>query len=141
MSPSEITNGAANEKIVFRLTAEETDGALLEMDDFWHAPDHEVAAHTHPEIEETWTVMAGSVEFVIGSEEVFAGPGDVVVAPAGVRHSARNVGGPAHIRVQMRPAMRWQEFVTRYFELENDSDATEDGFVKLLAEFGPEIQI
>lgn len=139
--PAELHNVAAQEKIVFRVTAEQSDGTLLEMDDFWHAPDHEVAAHLHPEMEETWTVVAGSVEFTIGDEEIFAGPGDVVVAPPGVRHSARNAGGPAHLRVQMSPALRWQEFVTRYFELENDSDATEEGFVRLLAEFGEEIQL
>ncbi len=139
--PAEIHNRSANERIVFRVTAEQSNGSALEMDDFWGDPDHEVALHLHPTMEETWTVIAGAVEFTVGEEEIFAGPGDVVVAPAGVRHSARNVGGPAHIRVQMTPALRWQEFVTRYFELENDSTATEDGFVRLLAEFGDEIEI
>ena len=141
MEEREIVNNEANERIVFRVIAAESDGELLEMDDFWHHPEHEVGLHHHPLMEETWQVIAGSVEFVIGGEEIFAGPGDVVVAPPGVKHSARNTGGPAHIRVQMRPALRWEEFVTRYFTLENAAHETEAEFAELLVEFSAEIEI
>jgi mannose-6-phosphate isomerase-like protein (cupin superfamily) len=141
MDKREIVNHAANERIVFRVIAAESDGELLEMDDFWGHPDHEVGLHHHPEMEETWHVVAGSVEFVIGDQEVFAGPGDVVIAPAGVPHAARNVGGPAHIRVQMRPALRWEEFVQRYFALENSPEATDAEFAQLLVEFAAEIEV
>ena len=141
MKEREIVNHAAAERIVFRVIAAESDGELLEMDDFWGHPEHEVGLHHHPEMEETWHVIAGSVEFVIGEDEVFAGPGDVVVAPPGVKHAARNVGGPAHIRVQMRPAMRWAEFVTQYFALENAPHETEDEFAALLIEYSEEIAI
>jgi mannose-6-phosphate isomerase-like protein (cupin superfamily) len=141
MDEREIVNHAANERIVFRVVAAESDGELLEMDDFWGHPEHEVGLHHHPEMEETWHVVAGAVEFVIDGEDVFAGPGDVVVAPPGVPHSARNAGGPAHIRVQMRPALRWEEFVTRYFELENSPEETEAEFAALLTEYANEIGV
>ncbi|MBJ7458026.1 MAG: cupin domain-containing protein [Thermoleophilaceae bacterium] len=141
MQGREIVNIEANERIVFRVIAAESDGELLEMDDFWGHPEHEVGLHHHPTMEETWHVIAGSVEFVVGDREVFAGPGDIVVAPPGVRHSARNVGGPAHIRVQMRPALRWEEFVTQYFALENAPHETEAEFAELLVEYSTEIEI
>lgn len=126
---------------MFRVIAAESNGELLEMDDFWGHPEHEVARHHHPAMEETWHVIAGAVEFRIGDEDIYAGPGDIVVAPPGVPHSARNAGGPAHIRVQMRPAMRWADFVVHYFELENSPDATEAEFEQLLAEFAEVIRV
>lgn len=141
MEKREIVNHEANERIVFRVIAAESDGELLEMDDFWGHPEHEVGQHHHPAMEETWHVIAGSVEFTIGEEDVFAGPGDKVVAPPGVPHSARNVGGPAHIRVQMRPALRWAEFVTQYFALENSPHETEAEFAELLVEYSAEIAV
>lgn len=141
MEQREIVNHEANERIVFRVIAAESDGELLEMDDFWGHPEHEVGLHHHPEMEETWHVIAGSIEFRIGEQDVFAGPGDIVVAPPGTPHSARNVGGPAHIRVQMRPAMRWAEFVTQYFVLENSPHETEAEFAELLVEYAAEIAI
>jgi quercetin dioxygenase-like cupin family protein len=137
----EIVNNGSNERIVFRVLAEESGGEMLEMDDFWDDPDHEVGLHHHPSMEETWTVIAGSVEFTIGGEEILAGAGDVVVAPPGVPHCARNTGGPAHILVQMRPALRWETFVVQYFELENTPGENEAEFAALLASFPEEIAI
>jgi mannose-6-phosphate isomerase-like protein (cupin superfamily) len=141
MEEREIINAGADERIVFRVIAEESDGELLELDDFWGHPEHEVVEHRHPAMEETWHVIAGSVEFRIGEVDVYAGPGDIVVAPAGVQHSARNVGGPAHIRVQMRPALRWAEFVVEYFAIENSADTTDADIAQLLSKYASEIVI
>jgi quercetin dioxygenase-like cupin family protein len=94
--------------IVFLRTAAETDGELLEMDDFWAQADHGTPAHIHPALEERWEVISGNVRFEIGGVERTAGPGDSIVAPPGTPHAARNVGAkPAHLRIQMRPALRW----------------------------------
>lgn len=50
----EIENPATGERIVFRRTAEETGGELLEMDDFWARTDHQTPEHVHPAMEERW---------------------------------------------------------------------------------------
>jgi mannose-6-phosphate isomerase-like protein (cupin superfamily) len=116
MAEREIENPATGERIVFLRTAVETGGELLEMDDHWTRPRHATAPHVHPEMEERWEVIAGTVCFRIGDEELTAGPGDVVVAPAGVTHNAWNPASePVHLRIQMRPALRWEEFVRRLF--------------------------
>jgi mannose-6-phosphate isomerase-like protein (cupin superfamily) len=47
--------------------------------------------HRHP-YDETWVVQAGTVTFTAGEETHQAGPGDVVVVPAGVAHKFRNDG-------------------------------------------------
>jgi mannose-6-phosphate isomerase-like protein (cupin superfamily) len=47
--------------------------------------------HRHP-YDETWVVQAGTVTFTAGEETHQAGPGDVVVVPAGVAHKFTNDG-------------------------------------------------
>ncbi len=47
--------------------------------------------HIHP-YPETWIVRSGRAIFRAGTEEIEAGPGDVVVAEAGTPHGFRNPG-------------------------------------------------
>jgi quercetin dioxygenase-like cupin family protein len=145
-SPKGIENQVTGERIVFLRTGEETDGALLEMDDFWAQADHRTPEHIHPEMEERWEVIAGGVRFKIGGVERTLGPGDTIAAPPGTPHTARNIGEqPAHLRIQMRPALRWQEFVEQLFALARDGQVDGQGMlrpdavVSLMAEFGREI--
>jgi mannose-6-phosphate isomerase-like protein (cupin superfamily) len=55
------------------------------------APGHGPRLHRHT-YDETWVVQAGSVTFTAGDETHQAGPGDVVVVPAGVAHKFVNDG-------------------------------------------------
>lgn len=144
MSPSsrEIVSRSTGERIVFLRTAEDTDGALLEMDDFWPRADHQTPEHLHPAMEERWEVIAGKVRFEIDDVPRTAEVGDTVVASPGTPHSARNVGPePAHLRIQMRPALRWQEFVERLFALAPDAQGglEPDSLAALMREFSREI--
>jgi quercetin dioxygenase-like cupin family protein len=47
--------------------------------------------HTHPG-EEIIYVLEGTLEYEIGGKRVTANPGDALFVPAGVVHSARNIG-------------------------------------------------
>lgn len=145
-SPKEIENAVTGERIVFLRTGEETGGELLEMDDFWARADHLTPEHVHPAMEERWEVIAGSVRFEIGGIERTVGPGETIVAPPGTPHTACNVGEePAHLRIQMRPALRWQEFVERLFGLstrdggDGAREIDTDALTALVAEFDREI--
>ena len=140
-SPKEIVSRATGERIVFLRTAEETNGELLEMDDFWADAGHQTPAHIHPEMEERWEVIVGKVRFEIGGIGQTAAPGDTIVASPGTPHSARSVGSePAHLRIQMRPALRWQEFVERLFALAPaPGTSRSDSLATLMAEFAREI--
>jgi mannose-6-phosphate isomerase-like protein (cupin superfamily) len=128
-----IENPATEERIVFLRTAADTGGELLEMDAHWPRPGQRAAEHVHPEMEERWEVVSGRAGFRIGGVESFAGPGESVVAAPGVPHLAWNASdGPTHVRIQMRPALRWEEFVERLF-------ADPSKVVELLREFPREI--
>ncbi len=144
----ELVNPLTGERIVFRRTAAETGGTLLEMDDFWTQPGVRAPAHVHPEMQESWEIVAGTACFRIAGEERTAGPGAVLVADPGVPHQAWNAGEePVHVRIQMCPALRWETFVERLFALARDAHS--DGrqapdpqlALELLREFPHEIAL
>ncbi|MEA2474794.1 MAG: hypothetical protein QOE06_2709 [Thermoleophilaceae bacterium] len=130
-----VENPATGERIVFGRTAADTGGELLEMENIWTRADHRTAPHIHPGMEETWEVLSGRAGFRIGEDEHVAGPGESVVAPPGVPHHAWNEsGGETRLRITMRPALRWEDFVVRLF-------ADPASGLELLREFPQEIAL
>lgn len=144
----ESFNPVTGERIVFLRTSTDTGGELVEFDDFWTKPGHRAPEHVHPKMEESWEVLSGSPYFRIGQEEVRATVGDRVVAPVGVRHMGWNAGGEeVHVRVRMRPALRWEEFVVTLFAMAQAGQTDENGIPetslmrRLLDEFADEIAL
>jgi hypothetical protein len=61
-------------------------------------------------------VIEGRAAWRVDGVEIEGGPGAVVVAPRGRRHLAWNpTDQPVRLRIEMRPALRWAEFVRRLF--------------------------
>lgn len=54
-------------------------------------PGQGVGLHVHP-YAETWFVQEGNVAFQAGTDQVDAGPGDIMVVEAGLPHGFRNTG-------------------------------------------------
>jgi quercetin dioxygenase-like cupin family protein len=105
---------------------------LLTMDVVWPRPGHRAAAHVHPEMEERYEVVTGTAAFNIGGEQSTAGPGETVVVPPGTPHLAWNpTQEEVRLRIEMRPALRWAQFVERLFAGEDPAG--------LLREFAREI--
>jgi len=105
---------------------------LLRMEVTWSKPGFRAVRHAHPGMEERWEVLAGRAAFEVDGVTVEAEPGSWVVAPPGRPHLAWNpTAQPVHIRIEMRPALRWAEFVRRLF-------AGEDP-IALLEEYTEEI--
>jgi quercetin dioxygenase-like cupin family protein len=101
-----LDNPVSGERLEFRRTAADTNGELLEFDLTLAADGHVPGAHVHPEQEERFVVHSGRVRFRLGARKIVAGPGDVVVVPAGKVHAFKNVGGEeAKVRVQVSPAL------------------------------------
>ena len=116
-----IENPLTGERIVFLRTAAETAGELLEMESTWTRSGLRTPPHVHPEMEETWEVLSGEARFRIGGEERVARAGDVVVAPPGTPHAGWNpTEAEVRLRITMRPALRWEEFVERLFALAHE---------------------
>jgi quercetin dioxygenase-like cupin family protein len=127
-------NPRTGERVTFVRTAGDTGGELLELELVWPRPGRRAGEHIHPEMEERYEVLSGTAAFRIDrAPEFTAGPGDVVVVPAGTPHLAWNPGAAeVRLRVEFRPALRWEEFVARLF-------AGEERLGELMREFSREI--
>ena len=131
MAADRMENPYTGERIEF---VEDTP-QLLAMRAVWPRPGRRGGPHAHPGMEERWTVLEGTGAFRIGDEpERRAGAGETVIAPPGTPHEAWNAGeGPARVRIEMRPALRWREFVERLFAAGGAPDPA------LLREFAREV--
>jgi quercetin dioxygenase-like cupin family protein len=108
-----IDNPISGERIVILESGAQTGGELLVFDLFLPPGGHVPAGHVHPVQEERFTVLAGRMRFRLGRRTILAGPGETVRVPPRTSHWFGNAGPPgevAHARVQVRPALRMEEF-------------------------------
>lgn len=107
---------------------------LLVMRATWTRPGHRAIAHVHPGMQEHWEVLEGQATFDIDGVVSHLDAGGVIVAEPGQRHLAWNpTDGKVVLRIEMRPALRWTEFVSRLFAGEP--------VMPLLDEFPDEIRV
>jgi quercetin dioxygenase-like cupin family protein len=105
-----LDNPISGERITFRKTAADTDGELLAVDLGLRPDGHVPGAHVHPTQEERFEIVTGTMKFQKGLKIIMARAGDTVVIPPGTVHRFENAGdGPAHARVEVRPALRMEE--------------------------------
>src|SRR5215218_10301979 len=105
-----LENPVSGERITFLQTAADTDGELLEFELELAADGHVPGAHVHPEQEERFHVLDGTMRFRLGLRTIVAGPGETVVVPAGRVHKFANGGdAPARARVEVAPALDMEE--------------------------------
>lgn len=69
----------------------------------WRVPPGQgVAAHRHPLGQDTWVVLRGAADYLLGGgARVQIGPGDVAVAPEGAVHGCVNAGAEEFVFVSM----------------------------------------
>jgi mannose-6-phosphate isomerase-like protein (cupin superfamily) len=128
-----LSNPVSGETIEFVQTAADTDGELLAIDLTLTPDGHVPSAHVHPEQEERFEVKSGTMRFVLGFKTIIAGPGESVVVPAGKRHCFSNGGSEnAHVRVEVRPALRMEELFETTVALANEGRVTRTGIPKPL---------
>jgi mannose-6-phosphate isomerase-like protein (cupin superfamily) len=129
-----LENPASGERITIRTTAAETNGELLAIDLELPA-DRRVPGglHIHPLQEERFEVVEGTMRFRMGRKKIVAGPGDVVVVPAGVKHDFANAGEEeALVRVEVRPALQMERLFQTAVGLAQDGRTMLGGIPKPL---------
>lgn len=113
-----IVNPVTGERIVFLQTANETGGQLLQADLFVQPGGFVAAEHVHPHQEERFTVHSGILRLRIRGEERDYRDGEEATVPAGTPHLWWNAGkDELRVRVELRPAGRFERFVTSFFAL------------------------
>jgi quercetin dioxygenase-like cupin family protein len=128
-----IQNPVSGERIEFLRTAADTDGELLEFE-LDLAPDGRVpGAHVHPEQEERFHVLEGTMKFRLGMRTIVAEAGDSVVVPAGRVHKFTNAGdGRARARVEVVPALDMEDLLCTTAELAHEGNVLRSGMPKPL---------
>jgi quercetin dioxygenase-like cupin family protein len=128
-----IQNPVSGERIEFLRTSADTDGELLEFE-LELAPDGRVpGAHVHPEQEERFHVLEGTMKFRLGMRTIVAEAGDSVVVPAGKMHKFTNGGdGRARARVEVEPALDMEELLCTTAELAHEGNVLASGMPKPL---------
>jgi quercetin dioxygenase-like cupin family protein/uncharacterized protein YndB with AHSA1/START domain len=118
-------------RIVFRLTAADTDGELLEYEVHGRPRGFPAQAHAHPLQIERHEVVSGSLLVKMNGESRVLGRGESVEIPAGTAHRHYAVGaGDGHVVVQLRPALRTEELLERLAELSAGGEITKKGYPK-----------
>jgi quercetin dioxygenase-like cupin family protein len=113
------------ERIVFRKTARDTAGALMQAELSMPPGGFVAAAHIHPQQEERFEVIAGTLHGRIAGSELTAGPGEVVVVPPGTPHVWWNAGDTEmRVLVEARPALRLENFFETFFGLAQDGEVS-----------------
>jgi quercetin dioxygenase-like cupin family protein len=103
----ELVNRVTGLRTVFRKTARETDGELLQVDwigspGWTTGPDH-----VHRRQEERFEVLSGKLGLRVEGVERVLEEGEVIMAPAGSAHAAWNAGeDEVHALIDFRPALR-----------------------------------
>jgi quercetin dioxygenase-like cupin family protein len=106
-----IDNPAARMKLFLVQTAADTDGELLEMEATYEPGSVEPPEHFHPNQDERFEILAGTMEARIGGESMLLKTGEEVFIPAGTPHAMWNGGREtARVAWETRPALRSEEF-------------------------------
>jgi mannose-6-phosphate isomerase-like protein (cupin superfamily) len=128
-----LENPISGEKIIFRQTAADTDGELLAIE-LVLAPGGAVpGAHVHPEQEERFEVVSGTMGFRLGMKKVIAEAGETVIVPAGKMHRFFNAGDePAHVLVEVRPALAMERLFETVVALAHEGRCLRSGMPKPL---------
>jgi mannose-6-phosphate isomerase-like protein (cupin superfamily) len=128
-----IKNSTSGEEITFLRTAADTDGERLEIELRLTPDGHVPGAHVHPEQEERFEVLEGSMKFRMGFRRIVAGPGDIVVVPKGKVHRFANAGETdAVARVTVTPALDMEQLFETAVDLANGGHTNRRGMPKPL---------
>lgn len=126
-------NPVTGERAVIRFGTAESAGELLVADLSIRPGGAVMGEHLHPAIEERFSVLSGRVGFRIAGRAATVDPGVTMIAPPGVPHDWWNAGPEeALVRVEVRPAVRFEAFIVNAFGLAQDGKVNRRGMPNVL---------
>ncbi len=129
----EIVNPRTGQRMIFRRTARDTNGALLQIESF--NPPHGPAEpeHVHVRQESRAKVLSGTLHFRVRDRVRVVGQGQEIVIPLNTPHNFWNEGDEeAHTLQEFRPALRIEDFFVNLFGLAADGKLDERGMPSLM---------
>ena len=115
-------------RLVFKQTASDTAGELLQFEQFVTGNNPEVPEHIHPRQEERFVVLSGRMGVRVAGDERVLGPGEETIVPPGTPHTFWNAGDEElHHLVELRPALKSEAFFETVFGLQRDGKFPVEG--------------
>ena len=123
-----IDNPVTGERITFLRTARETAGASVMFELVVQPGGTPVAAHIHPTQTERFEVVRGTFSAWIDGRAHVLAAGEELTVPAATPHLWKNLTAePLHLRVEFRPALRWEALFETMFGLARDGKTDKQG--------------
>jgi quercetin dioxygenase-like cupin family protein len=133
-SGDELIHPVTGERLVWRRVSRDTSGELLEGDLFADPGGHPAAAHVHPNQQERFGVLGGTIKLLVDGQESTLGVGEWAEIPVGRPHTWWNDGHEdAQVLVQVSPALRTEMFFETFFGLAKDGKTNSKGLPNLLS--------
>ena len=131
---TEIYSPQTGERVIFRSTADSSNGELFRAELIMEPGPYVVKSHIHTDQEERFVVLEGRYGWKIGKESGVAEAGETLVCPPKVPHSQWNAGdGVLRIYYEHRPALTSAEvFFETFAGLSRDGKLSKKGDVPLL---------
>lgn len=113
-----LEHPVTGEKIIFRTTAQDAAGELMQADLIVKPHGFAAAEHIHPLQEERFEVLAGSVKLRVNGATREVHTAETAIVPPRTPHTWWNdADQEAHVLVDVRPALRIEEFFETFFGL------------------------
>lgn len=127
--PSKIVkNPITGQEIKFIQTSRDTQGLLLEMETTYQPHSTEPLPHFHPQQEENFQVLSGSISVRLGTELKVLSVGDTLHIPAKQVHSMWNHSGEkAVVQWKVQPALDTEYFLEMGMGLAQAGKVKENG--------------
>jgi quercetin dioxygenase-like cupin family protein len=126
-------NPVSGQRLIFRKTARDTGGELLEVESVYTKPSpSRPPAHYHPRQEEHFEVLSGEVHALIGGQERTLREGDVFIVPPRVPHGMWAEEAGTRVKWQTRPALKTEAFFETVWGLARDGKVNDRGVPNLL---------
>jgi mannose-6-phosphate isomerase-like protein (cupin superfamily) len=123
-----IENPVTGERLVFLKTSRETNGELVVVEAFVQPTGFVASAHLHPNQDERFQVLRGTVGFRLHRSSIYAAPGQRITVPAGTPHKFWNAGeDEAHFVCEVRPALQFEQLIETMFGLAADGKTNRKG--------------
>jgi len=123
-----IVNPVTGERLVFELTARDTNGEYTRFDTYVEPGGSVASAHVHPYQTEIFTVVEGRLGLKRDGEKLELGPGDVVWIDPGIPHKFWNAGTQTlRFRAEVRPSLQFESLIETMFSLAADGKTNKKG--------------
>ena len=123
-----IENPKTGERIVFRQTAQDTNGELLQFDLYLKPHGFVPVDHIHSRQDERPEVISGSVRYRLGGKEEGLSAGQSAPLPPGIPHTLWNDSDDeTHLVMDVRPALQIETVLETLFGLARDGKTNNKG--------------